>query len=319
MTNECLYTDIKRLAIDASENWLVTFEERMSTSKGGEEEGENERRLRFWMFNSVRHQFELNTTITFPHGQETLNQIKFHPRRQQLATTGNDGFMKIWTLIEDNPLSKRPKYWRCSSASTHRSSPSFALCYFPTKDDEKRWNLSSSFEHLVEIWTEQRTTGDEEDQDEECRYSSLRCLTHFDREDFVRSIHFSLETLFVAHQRLVNLWKTDDGQFLRSFPWHVHTIVQQNTLLAVFERNFRSSSSFLSLRETSLLLLLLLVHFYSFVDGRCQSRKNSSFRRVTSALFLPKENSSSTSTFSSLHHLRLIFAIPGQVSTTLFH
>jgi len=28
----------------------------------------------------------------------------FHPHKLQLATTGNDGFIKVWTFIQENPI-----------------------------------------------------------------------------------------------------------------------------------------------------------------------------------------------------------------------
>lgn len=52
----------------------------------------------------LNKRFELNTSITYPHGQETLNQMLFHPDKLQLATTGNDGFIKVWTFIQENPI-----------------------------------------------------------------------------------------------------------------------------------------------------------------------------------------------------------------------
>lgn len=44
----------------------------------------------------------MNTSITYPHGQETLNEMLFHPEKLELATTGNDGFIKIWTFVQEN-------------------------------------------------------------------------------------------------------------------------------------------------------------------------------------------------------------------------
>ncbi|CAF3866692.1 unnamed protein product [Rotaria sordida] len=100
INDQCLFTDIKRLAIDPTDKWLVTFEERSSNSN--KDDYLNERKLRFWIFNQTNNQFELNTTIMYPHGQDTLNQILFHPNKLELATTGNDGFIKIWIFIPSN-------------------------------------------------------------------------------------------------------------------------------------------------------------------------------------------------------------------------
>ena len=120
ITDQCLFTDIKRLILDPTgfysigfdkksseksfclDTWLVTFEERSTNSMN--DDHQNERKLRFWKFNSNSNQFELNTSITYPHGQETLNQMLFHPYKLELATTGNDGFIKVWTFIQENPI-----------------------------------------------------------------------------------------------------------------------------------------------------------------------------------------------------------------------
>ncbi len=81
---------------------MVTFEERSSNLNV--DDHLNERKLRFWKYNEINNQFELNTSITYPHGQETLNQMLFHPTKLQLATTGNDGFIKFWNFIQENPI-----------------------------------------------------------------------------------------------------------------------------------------------------------------------------------------------------------------------
>ncbi len=47
---------------------------------------------------------ELNTSITYPREQETLNEMLFHPQKLQLATTGNDGFIKFWGFVQENPI-----------------------------------------------------------------------------------------------------------------------------------------------------------------------------------------------------------------------
>ncbi|CAF5121932.1 unnamed protein product [Rotaria sp. Silwood1] len=54
ITEQCLFTDIKRLAIDRTETWLVTFEERSSNSNS--DDHQNERKLRFWIFNQTNNQ-----------------------------------------------------------------------------------------------------------------------------------------------------------------------------------------------------------------------------------------------------------------------
>ena len=203
---------------------------------------------------------------------------------------------------------ERAAHWRCLSGHTHRSLTSFALCYYPLSN---QWYLASSFEHLVTVWIDQST-----ESTEESRYEYLRCFAHFDRDNAVRSIHQGSETILVAHQTLVNLWNCSTGSFLRSFSWHVHAVAQdpRSSFIALFDRSFREligSDGREQRPFTGKRLVRSLVHFYSFADGKCHSRKNALFRRVTSASYLPKEKSSS---FAPLQHSRLIFYIPQQRS-----
>ncbi|CAF5005095.1 unnamed protein product [Rotaria sp. Silwood1] len=57
IAEQCVFTDIKRLAIDPTDTWLVTFEERSSNTNS--DDHQNERKLRFWKFNQTNNQFEL--------------------------------------------------------------------------------------------------------------------------------------------------------------------------------------------------------------------------------------------------------------------
>ncbi|CAF1215594.1 unnamed protein product [Adineta ricciae] len=281
ITDQCLFTDIKRLILDPTDTWLVTFEERSTNSMN--DDHQNERKLRFWKFNSNSNQFELNTSITYPHGQETLNQMLFHPYKLELATTGNDGFIKVWTFIQENPITKRVSHWRCLSGHTHRSYTSNALCYYKLSSSDQI-NLCCSFEHLVTVWIDTNN-----EKNDESRYEYSRCFAHYDRKNPVEYLHSSADQLLVCHKTLVNLWNCLNGQFIKSFSWHVHALAKdpRSSFIALFDKSF--------------------LHFYSFSDGKCHSRKSSLFRRVTSAAYIPNEKSSS---FVPLQHSRLIFYIP---------
>ncbi|CAF5049173.1 unnamed protein product, partial [Rotaria sp. Silwood1] len=54
IAEQCVFTDIKRLAIDPTDTWLVTFEERSSNTNS--DDHQNERKLRFWKFNQTNNQ-----------------------------------------------------------------------------------------------------------------------------------------------------------------------------------------------------------------------------------------------------------------------
>ncbi len=80
ITEQCLFTDIKRLVIDPTgfnwlinqfiycliynlDTWLVTFEERSSNSNS--DDHQNERKLRFWKFNPNNNQSDLVLFLVF--------------------------------------------------------------------------------------------------------------------------------------------------------------------------------------------------------------------------------------------------------------
>ncbi|CAF1265444.1 unnamed protein product [Rotaria sordida] len=242
--------------------------------------------LDFGNFYQTNNQFELNTSITYPHGQETLNQMLFHPNKLELATTGNDGFVKVWTFVQENPITKRVSHWRCLSGHTHRSYSSSALCYYKLSTSENI-NLCCSFEHLVAVWIDTIN-----DLNEEFRYEYSRCFAHSDRKNPVEHVIYNCDKILVCHKTLVNLWNCLNGQFIKSFSWHVHAFAKdpRSSFIALFDKSF--------------------FHFYSFSDGKCHSRKGSLFRRVTAAAYIPNDKPSS---FVPLQHSRLIFYIPQEV------
>ncbi|CAF1390617.1 unnamed protein product [Rotaria sordida] len=193
----------------------------------------------------------------------------FHPNKLELAITGNDGFVKVWTFVQENPITKRVSHWRCLSGHTHRSYSSFALCYYKLSTSENI-NLCCSFEHLVTVWIDTIN-----DLNEESRYEYSRCFAHIDRKNPVEHVIYNCDKILVCHKTLANLWNCLNGQFIKSFSWHVHA----------FAKNPRSS--FIALFDKSFL------HFYSFSDGKCHSRKGSLFRRVTAAAYIPNDKPSS--------------------------
>ncbi|CAF4241567.1 unnamed protein product, partial [Rotaria sordida] len=67
----------------------------------------------------------------------------------------------------------------------------------------------------------------------------------------------------------------------------MESVLQRSSFIALFDKSF--------------------LHFYSFSDGKCHSRKGSLFRRVTAAAYIPNDKPSS---FVPLQHSRLIFYIP---------
>ncbi len=130
---------------------------------------------------------------------------------------------------------ERISHWRSLSGHTHRSYSSNALCYYKLSSSNEI-NLCCSFEHLVTIWIDQT-----ENLNEESNYEYNRCLAHFDKTNLVENIYSQRDQILVCHQTLVNLWNALNGQFIKSFSWHVHAIAKdpKSDFIALFEKSFR--------------------------------------------------------------------------------
>ncbi|CAF3246394.1 unnamed protein product [Rotaria sp. Silwood2] len=193
--------------------------------------------------------------------------------------------------FKKNSCLERVSHWRCLSGHTNRSYSSSALSYYKLSSSNQI-NLCCSFEHLVIEWINKTN-----DLNEESRYEYSRCFAHFDRKNPVKYILYSSDQILVCHKTLVNLWNCSNGLFIKSFSWHVHAFAQdpRSSFVALFDKSF--------------------LHFYSFSDGKCHSRKSSLFRRVTSAAYIQNDKSSS---FIPFQHSRLIFYIPQEVRELVF-
>ncbi len=101
-------------------------------------------------------------------------------------------------------------------------------------------NLCCSFEHLVTVWIDKIN-----DLNEQSQYEYSRCFAHFDKQNSVQYIFSYSNTILVCHQTLVNLWNTENGQFIKSFSWHVHAFAKDpnSDFLALFDKSFRKFSS----------------------------------------------------------------------------
>ncbi len=89
---------------------------------------------------------------------------------------------------------------------------------------------------MVTIWIDQT-----ENLNEESNYEYNRCLAHFDKTNLVENIYSQRDQILVCHQTLVNLWNALNGQFIKSFSWHVHAIAKdpKSDFIALFEKSFR--------------------------------------------------------------------------------
>jgi hypothetical protein len=92
---------------------------------------------------------------------------------------------------------------------------------------------------LVTIWIDQINN-----LNDESNYEYSRCLAHFDKTNFVQNIFSQFDQILVCHQTLVNLWNALNGQFIKSFSWHVHAIAKdpKSDFIAIFDKSFRKLS-----------------------------------------------------------------------------
>lgn len=322
---------------------MVTFEEKYSNRNHlVDDEEQTERKIRFWKWNSNSNQFvsrrfskirfdfrcwrfELNTTIEYPHGDKTLNDMLFHPVKLELVTTGNDGLMKIWSFVDENLLTSS------IDEKERRTKIRFVFCFLRTSMSLEmfKWSkLSFLFMSIVVFlfkWEKFRMEFN----------IIIRTFSHRLDRTKIFGLFLWIFSLFCSFWSNKSRWI--DLSFERNiiccsstfsqFVEFDNTNIYEN--LSMDSSFHRQRSSFILHRlfwkEFSFVILLSidssfsfsfsfssihLVHFYSFDDGKCLTRKNSLFRQVESSLFIPNHQSS---TFLPFKHSKLIFAIRKQV------
>ncbi len=79
------------------------------------------------------------------------------------------------------------------------------------------------------------------DLNEESHYEYSRCFAHFDKKNHVEYILSDNDRILVCHKTLVNLWNGLNGQFIKSFSWHVHAFAKdpRSSFVALFDKSFR--------------------------------------------------------------------------------
>ncbi|KAF8745169.1 WD40 repeat-like protein, partial [Rhizoctonia solani] len=100
-------------------HWLATVDSRADA----------EIYLKFWKWNNADSTTtpSLNTRIDRPHGEHRVTSLAFHPRGDMLATTGEDGQVKLWGIRKSSD-EVRSEFWMCASSFSYRNhAPSKAL------------------------------------------------------------------------------------------------------------------------------------------------------------------------------------------------
>ena len=56
-----------------------------------------------------------------------ITAVAFHPQQQLLASTGSEGELRIWALVQGRqphgPANAQQSHWRCRSVATYRGGP----------------------------------------------------------------------------------------------------------------------------------------------------------------------------------------------------
>ncbi len=88
---------------------------------------------------------------------------------------------------------------------------------------------------MVTVWIDKTN-----DLNEESQYEYSRCFAHFDKKNLVKYIFSKCDTILVCHKTLVNLWNGLNGQFIKSFSWHVHAFAKdpRSNFIALFDKSF---------------------------------------------------------------------------------
>ncbi|KAG7202077.1 hypothetical protein KM043_004751 [Ampulex compressa] len=115
-------TEVTKIALNEDGTWMATVEERNDKLSCIEV------RLKFWVFDTDKQMFALNTSIELPH-EGGVAALQFQPKtfcdeNDRLAvTTGRDKKFKLWNLVESVSPLKKKKHWQCYSIADYRDLP----------------------------------------------------------------------------------------------------------------------------------------------------------------------------------------------------
>ncbi|XP_043229163.1 WD repeat-containing protein 75-like [Amphibalanus amphitrite] len=137
--------DVTRVAVTSDGAWMATLEER--------DDGQStaERRLKIWEFDDTKQSFVLNTCVEDPH-ESSVTALEFQPgdaaKVAPLAvTTGTDGAIKYWSLVDDSDIYGAKRCWSCDAVGSHHRLP--AGCAAFSADGER---LAVGFAASVTVW-----------------------------------------------------------------------------------------------------------------------------------------------------------------------
>ena len=125
--------------------WLATLESWAGLPR--------DTKLKFWRYNDVRANYELNTEVSTPHRGGIVTAMTFQPPTGEdddaacLVTIGTDRKFKIWRLADDTDIYRTKEAWTCDVAGDFRQLVPGSLSF-----SEDGSLLAISFDDTIALW-----------------------------------------------------------------------------------------------------------------------------------------------------------------------
>ncbi|KAI9554716.1 hypothetical protein GHT06_019992 [Daphnia sinensis] len=138
--------EVLRVAVSPTGEWLATLEVWSNMSAGY-----HDMNLKFWRYDAVQANYELNTDVTMPH-QDRVTALSFQPgllgtEMPCLVTIGRDLKFKIWRLVDDTDIYRQKESWSCDVAGDFRKLTPSALSF-----SEDGSLMAIAFQDTVTLW-----------------------------------------------------------------------------------------------------------------------------------------------------------------------
>lgn len=138
--------EVLRVAVSSNGEWLATLEVWSNISAGY-----HDMKLKFWYYNAVQSNYELNTDVMIPHN-DRVTALVFQPgllgnENPCLVSIGRDHKFKIWRLVDDTDIYRQKEAWTCDVAGDFRKLMPTALSF---SDDGSL--LAIAFQETVTLW-----------------------------------------------------------------------------------------------------------------------------------------------------------------------
>ena len=147
--------EILRAAVSSDGEWLATLE-----SWSNAETNYRDTRLKFWRFNIIQSNYELNTDVLMPHEGGGVVSLAFQPGSVGLdwpclvSLGRTDGKFKLWQLAgEGGDASLKRTFWTCQIAGDFRKMMPTAQSF-----SEDGSLLAIAFERTVTLWDPMTTS-----------------------------------------------------------------------------------------------------------------------------------------------------------------